>query len=153
MIRLPKIKQSSAQKKVQAIVRKAFGVRAESLLFSCPSFENKTKAKRVFSAKVMAKWNRHLEGKSKVEKAFQSRLGKEKADELSFHSWDWRENAAFIVALQLFPEKFTAREIRDAIESLAAHAPYHVGGMAELLGYETKPPSAYDAPEPKVTQR
>ena len=120
-----KLKPTPRENKVQAIFQKAFGKRAAWLCF----MDHSSSASRA------------------VEKAFRRRLGDERAGELSFHFQDWREEAAFVVAVHLFPDKFTAREIRDGVESLASHAPYHVGGVAESLGYDAKPPSAYETTE------
>jgi len=38
----------------------------------------------------------------------------------------WQRNAAFIVALCLFPEKFTKEEIQDEVQSLLIHMPDHI---------------------------
>jgi hypothetical protein len=105
--------------KVHLLFRKAFGSRAERLLF----FDFTDETPRM------------------VRKAFRRKLVNAKADDVGFHIWDWREDAAFVVALNLFPEKFSAAEIREGIDWFAAHAPYHVNGVAELLDYSTKAPS------------
>ena len=55
------------------------------------------------------------------------------ADEVSFHLTDWGHEAAILVAIHLFPERFTAQELQCAVEMIASHAPYHVAGMAEWL--------------------
>ena len=48
-----------------------------------------------------------------------------------------------MVVLHLFPEKFTPAEIRNGVECFACHAPYHVNGVAELVGYPISAPSEY----------
>src|SRR5271168_5185623 len=58
-----------------------------------------------------------------------------KKDSLGFHLVDWQRNAAFIVALALFPERFTNEEIRDEVASLLLHAPAHILEAARLGGY------------------
>jgi hypothetical protein len=59
-------------------------------------------------------------------------------DGVGFHLVDWNEDAAFIVALILFPERFTDEEIRDGVESFLIHAPAHILEAARLAGYSTK---------------
>jgi hypothetical protein len=58
-----------------------------------------------------------------------------KKDSLGFHLVDWQRDAAFIVALILFPEKFTNEEIRDEVDSFLCHVPAHVLEAARLGGY------------------
>src|SRR2546425_9048658 len=48
------------------------------------------------------------------------------ADEIAFHMVDWSCDAAFVVALHLFPERFTPEEIEAGIGMFLAHAPAHV---------------------------
>jgi hypothetical protein len=38
------------------------------------------------------------------------------ADEIAFHLTDWSSKAAFLVALHLFPERFTPEEIREGFK-------------------------------------
>lgn len=56
-------------------------------------------------------------------------------DAVGFHLVDWQRNAAFIVAIVLFPEKFTNEEIRDEVDAFLIHAPAHVLEAARLAGY------------------
>ena len=62
-------------------------------------------------------------------------VGVESAVEVAFHLSDWAEDAAFLVALHLFPERFTADEIRDGVRSFLIHAPDHVAAAAHLAGW------------------
>ena len=55
-------------------------------------------------------------------------------DQIGFHLVDWQADAAFIVALSLYPERFTDEEIRDGVESFLIHAPSHVVEAARLAG-------------------
>jgi hypothetical protein len=57
------------------------------------------------------------------------------AFDTAFHLSDWNEDAAFIVALHLFPERFTKEEIDDGVLQFALHAPEHVAEAARLLGH------------------
>ena len=57
-----------------------------------------------------------------------------KAKEIGFHLVDWQANAAFIVALALFPERFTDEEIDEGVTDFLIHAPSHVVRAAKLFG-------------------
>jgi hypothetical protein len=57
------------------------------------------------------------------------------SSDIAFHMTDWNSDAAFVVALLLFPERFTAEEIRDGIGGFLAHAPNHLAAAAKLYGY------------------
>ncbi len=57
------------------------------------------------------------------------------ADEIAFHLTDWNCDAAFLVALHLFPERFTAEEIQAGVGLFLCHVPYHVIEAARLAGY------------------
>ena len=56
------------------------------------------------------------------------------ADEVAFHLTDWNSDAAFLVALHLFPEKFTREEISAGINLFLVHVPAHVIAAARLTG-------------------
>lgn len=56
------------------------------------------------------------------------------ARDIAFNLTDWASDAAFIVAVQLFPERFTAAEIADGVVAFLCHAPNHVGAAAVLSG-------------------
>lgn len=70
-------------------------------------------------------------GYSSTEKVLQR-------DGIGFHLVDWQSDAAFIVALVLFPERFTDEEIRDGVDQLLVHVPAHVLEAARLGGYQTE---------------
>jgi hypothetical protein len=57
------------------------------------------------------------------------------ADEIAFHLTDWNADAAFIVALHLFPERFTPAEIEAAVDLFIVHVPNHVAAAAKLAGH------------------
>jgi hypothetical protein len=59
-------------------------------------------------------------------------------DSIGFHLVDWQRDAAFIVALILFPDRFTNEEIRDEVDSFLCHVPAHVLEAARLGGYPTE---------------
>ena len=56
-------------------------------------------------------------------------------DEAGLHIIDWQAEAAFIVALSLYPERFTDDEIEEGIISLLQHAPSHLVKAAKILDY------------------
>jgi hypothetical protein len=60
-----------------------------------------------------------------------------KADEIAFHLTDWNSDAAFLVALHLFPERFTPEEISAGIDLFLVHVPAHVIAAARLTGNST----------------
>ena len=53
-------------------------------------------------------------------------------DKIGFHLIDWQAEAAFIVALSLFPERFTDEEVRDGVWGVLIHAPSHLVEAARL---------------------
>lgn len=59
------------------------------------------------------------------------------ADNIAFHLTDWNVEAAFLVALHLFPERFTPEEIREGVEAFLIHVPHHIMTAARLAGYPT----------------
>jgi len=61
-----------------------------------------------------------------------------KKDSIGFHMVDWQRDAAFIVALTLFPDRFTDEEIREEIDSFLCHVPAHILEAARLAGYPTE---------------
>ncbi len=61
-----------------------------------------------------------------------------KADELAFHLVDWNGDAAFIVAVLLYPERFTNEELEAGTDKLLVHVPAHILAAARLGGYEAK---------------
>lgn len=58
--------------------------------------------------------------------ALTPQFGSERAREIAFHLLDWNSDAAFIVALLLFPERFTKLEIAAGIDTFLIHAPNHI---------------------------
>ena len=58
--------------------------------------------------------------------------------DIGFHVADWQADAAFLVALHLFPDRFTAEEIDEGVRSLLIHVPAHVIAAARLAGHPTE---------------
>lgn len=72
-----------------------------------------------------------------IEAAIRSEYG-EKALDIAFNLSDWKSDAAFLVAVHLFPERFSAEEIREGVERVLIHAPNHLAAAAALAGYPVK---------------
>ncbi len=58
----------------------------------------------------------------------------EKAHDIAFHIADWNSDAAFVVALHLYPERFTLEEIEAGIGLFLTHAPNHIRAACGLTG-------------------
>jgi glutathione synthase/RimK-type ligase-like ATP-grasp enzyme len=58
----------------------------------------------------------------------------EKAHDIAFHMADWNADAAFVVAVHLFPERFTPDEIAAGVGLFLVHAPNHIRAACSLTG-------------------
>jgi hypothetical protein len=67
--------------------------------------------------------------------ALPSDHGIAKAADIAFHMADWNSDAAFIVALHLFPERFSAAEIDAGIGLFLCHAPNHIREACRVTGH------------------
>jgi hypothetical protein len=70
-----------------------------------------------------------------IAAALKAGFGEKTARDIAFHLADWNSEAAFIVAMHLFPEQFTSEEIEDGVERFLVHAPNHVAAATKLGGY------------------
>ena len=70
-----------------------------------------------------------------IRKALLTEHPEEIAHDIAFHLTDWHSDAAFIVAMLLFPERFTRAQIRDGVQQFAIHAPNHTAAAAKLCGW------------------
>jgi hypothetical protein len=61
-----------------------------------------------------------------------------KKDQIAFHLTDWNGEAAFLVALHLFPERFTKAQIREGVQACLIHIPHHILAAARLGGHPTE---------------
>ena len=73
--------------------------------------------------------------RDKIAKVLKKEYGEKKAYDIAFHLVDWNSNAAFMVALYLFPEKFSKKEIEEGVMNLIFHAPDHIAAAAKLYGH------------------
>ena len=69
-----------------------------------------------------------------IRSALEPEFGIERASEIAFHMADWNADAAFILAVHLFPERFTEEEIEDGVRLFLIHAPNHIAEAARLAG-------------------
>src|SRR5437899_1625955 len=100
----------SVKQKVEAIFRELAGERAPALFAAVPP-----------STDVMA--------------TALADLGEQRAHDIAFHLADWSADAAFLVAVHLFPERFTPAEVEAGIDLLLVHAPNHLAAAAKLAGH------------------
>ena len=70
---------------------------------------------------------------SAIAAALRGQYG-EKSDDIAYHMADWNSDAAFVVAIHLFPERFTAEEIEAGVGLFLTHAPNHIRAACGLTG-------------------
>lgn len=75
---------------------------------------------------------------SPIVAALRDDLSEEVARDVAFHLTDWNSDAAFLVALLLFPERFAKEEVYAGIQNFLVHAPNHVAAAAKLAGWPIK---------------
>ena len=76
------------------------------------------------------------------------------ARDIAFHLADWAEDAAFVLAAQLFPERFTPEEIHTGITMFLIHAPNHVAAAGKLAGHplaDVFKVGIFDASDPLIS--
>jgi hypothetical protein len=71
---------------------------------------------------------------SAISRAFASDYERATADAIGLHMADWNSDAAFMVAVHLFPERFTEEEIRDGVGCFLIHAPNHIREACRITG-------------------
>ena len=91
-------------------------------------------------AELVAERAKRLDGSVIAEPAMStiaSALAEEygdKAHDIAFHMADWNFDAAFVVAVHLFPERFTPDEIAAGVRQFLIHAPNHIRAACGLTG-------------------
>jgi hypothetical protein len=103
---------SSLDEKVFAIFSEMAGERAKQL-----------------DASVMAE-----PAMSTIGNAFIGDYDRETAAAIGLHMADWNSDSAFIVAVHLFPERFTPEEIREGVMRFLYHAPNHIREACRITG-------------------
>ncbi|HEV7279150.1 MAG TPA: hypothetical protein VGN57_02955 [Pirellulaceae bacterium] len=107
--RLQKV-QESWESKVREIFQQTFGERSRAILGHQPFSD----ADRLLIDAHREDW------------------GDLKAADIAFHMTDWKADAAAIVALHLFPEKFTPEEAQLLVQDFLIHAPSHIRAACVL---------------------
>jgi len=54
---------------------------------------------------------------------------------IGFHMLDWQGDAATLIAMYRFSERFTDEEIRIGVTQFLIHAPYHLVRAASIVGF------------------
>lgn len=55
---------------------------------------------------------------------------------IAFNLLDWNSDAAFLVAVLLYPERFTDEELADGVIRLMVHVPNHIAEAARIGGFD-----------------
>lgn len=80
-----------------------------------------------------------LQRQRAARNAIQAALGKSHgssdAGDIAFHLLGWFEEAAFLVALQLDPKRFSREEVEASVSGVLAHVLDHVWEAARVAGY------------------
>lgn len=71
--------------------------------------------------------------------------GPERAGDIAFHLVDWNADAAFLVALLLFPDRFDKDEIAVGLGTFLVHVPNHAAAAAKLYGVPVQDVFGIDA--------
>jgi hypothetical protein len=69
-----------------------------------------------------------------IAQSLQADYDPDRSSNIAFHLLDWNSDAAFLVALLLYPERFTKQEISVGVTSFLVHAPNHLAAAAKLFG-------------------
>ncbi|MEO0476228.1 MAG: hypothetical protein AAF085_09730 [Planctomycetota bacterium] len=70
-----------------------------------------------------------------IKEAISIESDKKTASDIAFHMSDWTADAAILLAIHLFPERFSNEEIEAGIGLFLVHAPNHVAAAAKLYGH------------------
>lgn len=115
---------------------------------SQPRFERLEAARRSARAKAAEVLGRALSDLSErallrrqraarkaIREALSKSYGARGAREIAFHVSGWFEEAAFLVALQLDPKRFSKAEIEAGVSDVLAYVLDHVWEAARAAGY------------------
>jgi hypothetical protein len=75
-----------------------------------------------------------VEIRDRIANVLSKDFSEEISNDIAFHLVDWNGDAAFLVALHLWPEQFTDEEISKGLYQLFPHAPDHLAAAAKLFG-------------------
>jgi len=71
---------------------------------------------------------------ARIKAAFSADYDDRTASTLGMHMSCWNEDAAFGVALHMFPERFTEAEIEAGVGLFLSHAPNHIRAACQITG-------------------
>jgi len=86
-----------------------------------------------------------VESVAAIAASYAPDMDSQRAKDIAFHLSDWAGDAAFLIALHLFPDRFTPDEIQAGIGMFFVHAPYHIAEAAALAGQYAPGSSDYEA--------
>lgn len=69
-----------------------------------------------------------------IRRALGDELEAEAAEDVAFHLADWSADAAFLLALHLFPDQLTEDEVSEGLYELLITAPDHLAAAAKQFG-------------------
>jgi hypothetical protein len=69
---------------------------------------------------------------ARIKAVFSTEYGPDVASTLGMHLSDWKADGAFLVALHLFPERFTDEELEAGIGLFLCHAPNHIRAACKI---------------------
>jgi len=121
----------SCRAKVEAIFRELVGERAQ----------------RVSATSLPA------ESVAAIAASYAPDIALQRAQDIAFHLSDWAGDAAFLIALHLFPDRFTPDEIQAGIGMFFVHAPYHIAEAAALAGQYAPGSSDYESDDTNPNDR
>lgn len=108
-----KYELESVERKTDRLLKRAFGVRAKRVAWGV----------------------RGLNAEYVVENAFKRKLGANDARELGFQMGDWGRDAARLLLLHLYPEKFSKSEVKDIVMGFVIHVPNHLAAACAVLDW------------------
>lgn len=77
------------------------------------------------------------DARAAIERALikETDLTADQAHDLAFNLLDWNSDAAFLVAVLLYPERFSDEELAEGVGMFMVHVPDHVAEAARIAGY------------------
>ena len=78
---------------------------------------------------------RQRAARNAIQLALGKSHGSSDASEIAFHLSEWFEEAAFLVALQLDPKRFSRAEVEASVSDVLANVLDHIWEAARVAGY------------------
>ena len=82
-----------------------------------------------------ARLRRQRVARNAIQLALGKSHGSSYAGEIAFHLSEWFEQAAFLVALQLDPKRFSRAEVEASVSDVLAYVLDHIWEAARVAGY------------------